>query len=143
MFDNDVKEVINNTESSIRLFSDEEAEEIQKDIVVSSPNSQPEEEFEIILTEEEEQRQQFSVSPFNNLKVEFEKVLTHRDWESAVVFLTDELLRQEQLAMNEDVKRDIRVKKYMLGKIMTECSTQGDQQQLLFMLASRLGYSSF
>ena len=53
--------------------------------------------------------------------------------------MVDAILLEEQNALNDETKKKVKLKKFMLGLAFTSCNCYGDQQNFLYLMADRLG----
>lgn len=115
--------------------------------VVNRPRLEP------IQTEEKiskhEQKQQsiqdkqeiLSRTPtYSTLKDYVSSILLSDAYEDILSEMVNKLLKDEQMALTEASKSDIKMQKKILGAVFSEVATFGDQQGFLYLLSDRLGY---
>lgn len=67
-------------------------------------------------------------------------ILLSEDYEEILTDMIDKLLKDEQMALTEESKREIKLEKRILGSVLSDVVAYGDQQGLLYLLTDRLGY---
>lgn len=77
---------------------------------------------------------------YSTLKDYISSILLSDSYEEILTQMVDKLLKDEQMALTDASKKDIRMQKKMLGAAFSEVATYGDQQGLLYLLSDRLGY---
>lgn len=81
-----------------------------------------------------------STQGFMSIKLRIDAILQSNDAEQILSDLVDDILKKEQMALNEASKEEFRIQKRMLGKALSEAVAYGDQQGMLFLLSDKLGY---
>lgn len=77
---------------------------------------------------------------FENLKAFVENILSREDYEQILTDVVNTILKEEQMALSEDSKKQIRKQKQLMGMAFSNAVCYGDQQGLLYLLSDRLGY---
>ena len=80
-----------------------------------------------------------SANPYYMLRSRIESILNSKEYESILVNMVDAILLEEQNALNDETKKKVKLKKFMLGLAFTSCNCYGDQQNFLYLMADRLG----
>lgn len=81
-----------------------------------------------------------SMQGIASIKLRIDAILQSNDPEPVLSNLVDEILDNEQRALTDESKEQYRLYKKMLGKVLNEAIAYGDQQNMLYMLADKLGY---
>ena len=85
-------------------------------------------------------QQAASVQGIASIKLRTDAILQSNDAEPILVDLVEDILKKEQMALTDESKEELRFQKRMLGKVFSEAVAYGDQQNMLYMLADKLGY---
>ena len=76
-----------------------------------------------------------------NLKLYIESLLALPNCEDILWDMVETILRDEQMALDEETKQSIYWQKRMLGFVFTHANAYGDQYSMLKEMARQLGYT--
>lgn len=108
-----------------------------------SPTSEPEQKSKRQMRKEQEAEMALlatSTPNITNLKLYLENILSNPNCEEILSTIVEELLKKEQMALNEQSKQEVQKEKKLLGYIMSTLVTYGDQYNMILSLSSKLGY---
>lgn len=108
-----------------------------------SPTSEPEQKSKRQMRKEQEAEMALlatSTPNITNLKLYLENILSNPNCEEILSTIVEELLKKEQMALNEQSKQEVQREKKLLGYIMSTLVTYGDQYNMILSLSSKLGY---
>ena len=138
MFDNQIIPDENKNENELDTssfavsFTDEE---------LVSKNTIDDDEIKKIIDEEENKEEEkfVAINNYLTLKTKIEQILASRDYEDIIVNFVDQLLLNEQNALNDETIKKIRLQKYIAGLTFGSVNCYGDQRNFLLLMAERLG----
>lgn len=81
-----------------------------------------------------------SIPTASNLKLYIENILDNPNCEEILTSIVDELLKQEQMALNDNAKESLKNQKTILAILFLEVTSYGDQYNMLLSLSQKLGY---
>lgn len=115
--------------------------------VVNKPRLEPAQEPQQVSKKEQKQQNIQNKQEILNrtpgietLKDYISTILLSDSYEEILTEMVDKLLKDEQMALTEASKADIKLQKKMLGTAFSNVVAYGDQQGLLYLLSDRLGY---
>ena len=126
--------------SFITVFSDEELYGIKKEIEEaenSANNETTDEKSE--EKEDEEEVKNYNLNEYLATKSEVEKLLLKHDYEEIITSMVQILLENEQRALSESSRRNIKIQKFALAIILLSVNANATQKVFLRMMAERLG----